>query len=65
MNSEDRLDSLKAIAKYLNRDIKTVYTWSRKYKLPIHRIDETSVRSRVFAFKSELDQWFLKLSTKN
>jgi uncharacterized integral membrane protein len=27
------------------------------YSLPVHKIDEKSPYSRVFAYKSEIDQW--------
>ena len=33
----DRLDSWKAIATYLKRDVRTVQRWERKEGLPVHR----------------------------
>ncbi len=57
MKSSEILDSWKDIARYLERDIKTCYRWEKELGLPVHRIDDTSSRSNVFAYKSEIDQW--------
>jgi len=58
-NAENtRLDSWKGIALYLNRTAKTCHRWSCDLGLPVYRVDEKSNRSRVFAFKSEIDEWF-------
>jgi TolB-like protein len=51
------LDSWKEISKYLNRDIRTCFRWEKELGLPVHRIDHTSPRSKVFAYKSEIDEW--------
>jgi Tol biopolymer transport system component len=56
MPGDDRLDSWKAIAFYLSRDIRTVQLWEKEQGLPIHRHRHTSLPS-VFAFKSELNGW--------
>lgn len=53
----DRLDSWKEIADYLDRDIKTCFRWERDFGLPVHRINNHSPRSKVYAFKTEIDQW--------
>jgi hypothetical protein len=34
---EDRLDSWKAIAAYLNRDVTTVQRWEKREGMPVHR----------------------------
>src|SRR6185437_3422009 len=52
----DRLDSWKAIATYLRRDVRTVQLWEKAQRLPIYRQRHASLPS-VFAFKSELDRW--------
>ena len=53
--SSDRLDSWKAIADYLNRDVATVRRWERLHRLPVRRI---AGRGRsVFAYVSEIDEW--------
>lgn len=60
MENKEILDSWKDISQYLNRDIRTCSRWEKKLRLPIHRIDNKSSRSKVFAFKSEIDQWLEK-----
>lgn len=50
-----RLDSWKAIAKYLNRDLATVRRWEKGLGLPVHRVGGRG-RS-VFAYVSEIETW--------
>jgi hypothetical protein len=52
----DRLDSWKAIATYLGRDVATVRRWEKSAALPVRRIAGGRGRS-VFAFKPEVDAW--------
>ena len=53
--SPERLDSWKAIADYLDRDVATVRRWERLHGLPVRRI---AGRGRsVFAYVSEIDEW--------
>jgi eukaryotic-like serine/threonine-protein kinase len=53
----DRLDSWKAIAAYLKRDVRTVQRWERKEALPVHRhLHET--QGSVYAYAPELDEWW-------
>jgi len=52
--SQERLDSWKAIAEYLQRDVATVRRWE-KLGLPVHRVGGTG-RS-VFAYTAEIDEW--------
>ena len=54
---ERRLSSWKEIAVYFGRDVRTVQLWEQKEGLPIHR-QEHSARASVYAYPSELDQWF-------
>jgi Tol biopolymer transport system component len=54
---EDRLDSWKKIASYLKRDVSTVQRWERREAMPVHRHLHNK-RGSVFAFRSELDQWW-------
>ncbi len=63
MKNSEILDSWKAIADYLNRKIRTCYRWEKELGLPVYQIDNDSSRSKVFAYKSEIDQW-LKKRTK-
>lgn len=51
----ERLDSWKAIAEYLQRDVATVRRWEKTLGLPIHRVGGSG-RS-VFAYTSEIDEW--------
>jgi hypothetical protein len=64
MKKNDRLDSWKEIAKYVNRRIRTCHRWEKELGLPVYRINKKSLRSKVFAYKSEIDQWFKKKSKK-
>jgi hypothetical protein len=58
LDNNERLDSWKEIASYINRRIRTCIRWEKELGLPVYRIDEKSIRSRVFAYKKEIDQWF-------
>ena len=53
---EDRLDSWKEIAAYLNRDVTTVQRWEKREDMPVHRhLHDRS--GSVYAFRSELEVW--------
>ena len=54
---DQRLDSWKEISAYLKRTVRTVQRWERTQGLPVHRIAHDK-RSTVFAYRSELDQWW-------
>jgi Tol biopolymer transport system component len=56
--SEDRLDSWKEIAAYLNRDVTTVQRWEKREGMPVHRHLHDRMGS-VFASRAELDRWAL------
>lgn len=53
---EDRLDSWKAIARYLGRSVRTVRRWEQQEGMPVHRLMHQSQAS-VYAFRQELDDW--------
>jgi Tol biopolymer transport system component len=53
---EDRLDSWKEIAAYLNRDVTTVQRWEKREGMPVHRHLHDRIGS-VFASRAELDAW--------
>ncbi len=53
---EDRLESWKEVATYLNRDVTTVQRWEKREAMPVHRHVHDKAGS-VFAFRSELDVW--------
>jgi Tol biopolymer transport system component len=54
--SEDRLDSWKEIAAYLDRDVTTVQRWEKREGMPVHRHVHDKMGS-VYAFRVELDAW--------
>jgi tetratricopeptide (TPR) repeat protein len=53
---EERLDSWKAIAAYLNRSERTVRRWEEKEGLPVHRLHHDK-RGSIYAYRTELDAW--------
>ncbi len=53
---EDRLDSWKEIATYLNRDVTTVQRWEKREGMPVHRHLHDRIGS-VYASRTELDAW--------
>src|SRR5262245_10506749 len=53
---QDRLDSWKEIATYLNRDITTVQRWEKREGMPVHRHLHDKMGS-VYAFRTELEAW--------
>ncbi len=54
--AENRLDSWKEIAAYLNRDVTTVQRWEKREGMPVHRHVHDRIGS-VYAFRTELDAW--------
>jgi len=57
VSNKEILSSWKDISNYLDRSIRTCHKWEKIFGLPIYRIDNKSLHSRVFTFKSEIDQW--------
>jgi hypothetical protein len=55
-NNQGLLSSWKEIAHYLDCDERTCRRWELNFGLPIHRMEGTS-KSRVYAYKEELDTW--------
>jgi hypothetical protein len=49
--------SWKEIAAYLGCDERTCLRWEKQHGLPIHRIGDSQVKSHVFAYREELDEW--------
>lgn len=56
MPPEDRLDSWKEIAAYLNRDVTTVQRWEKREGMPVHRHVHDRMGT-VYASRAELDSW--------
>lgn len=54
--SADVLDSWKAIAGYLGRDVRTVIRWERSRGLPVHRLPG-GPKASVYALRSEVEAW--------
>jgi Tol biopolymer transport system component len=53
---EDRLDSWKAIAAYLKRDVTTVQRWEKREGMPVQRHLHDKMGS-VYASRADLDAW--------
>jgi hypothetical protein len=58
------LSSWKEISEFLKCDVKTCRRWERSAGLPIHRVSNRS-KSRVFAYREELDAWVRKRAAAN
>src|SRR4051812_50021872 len=56
LRSDDRLDSWKEIAAYLDRDVTTVQRWEKREGMPVHRHLHDKMGS-VYASRAELDAW--------
>ena len=54
-----RLDSWKAIAEYLGRNVRTAARWAEQRGMPVHRVPGGK-RGAVFALTGEIDNWLLK-----
>jgi TolB-like protein/Flp pilus assembly protein TadD len=52
----DRLDSWKEIASYLNRDVTTVQRWEKREGMPVQRHLHDQ-KGSVYASRAELDAW--------
>jgi len=50
------LESWKAIANYLQRDVRTAQRWEQEESLPVHR-HEHKKQATVYAFRQEIDAW--------
>jgi len=55
-DTQDRLDSWKEIAVYLNRDVTTAQRWEKRERMAVHRHRHDRIGS-VYAFRTELDAW--------
>ncbi len=55
---EDRLESWKEIAAFINRDERTAMRWAKELGMPVRRIPG-SKRSRIFASREEISKWRL------
>jgi hypothetical protein len=60
----DRLDGWKEISNYLRCDVRTCLRWEKHGGLPVSRIGNNGKRSKVIAFKADLDQWLVRKRTQ-
>ena len=60
---DDLLDSWKEIAAHLGRDVRTVQRWEKKEGLPVHRHEHAKMGT-VYAYKSEIDEWWRGRSSR-
>lgn len=63
MEEKDILNSWKEISNYLDRNIRTVIRWEKELGLPIHKIDRGTEQLKIFAYKSEIDEWLKEKAT--
>jgi TolB-like protein/tetratricopeptide (TPR) repeat protein len=61
---DKKLVSWKEIAAYLGREVRTVQGWENTEGLPVHRHEHLK-KSTVYAYASELDEWFRKRQPKD
>ena len=54
--ASERLESWKAIARYLGRTVRTAHRWEKDEGLPVHRHLHRT-QSTVYAYTSEIDAW--------
>jgi len=57
--ADDRLDSWKEIAGYLKKEVRTVQRWEKNLGLPVRRLTQGK-QGTVFAYKADLDAWWLE-----
>jgi len=62
-SEEDKLDSWKEIAGYLDRHVSTVQRWEKEGDLPVHHLVHKK-RGSVYAYRSEIDAWRKARSTQ-
>src|SRR6266705_1447453 len=56
---DKKLVSWKEIASHLGREVRTVQRWEKSEGLPVRRHEHLK-KSTVYAYASELDEWFRK-----
>ena len=62
--AKDRLDSWKAIASYLGRDVRTAQRWERDWGMPVHRLPG-GPKAGVFGYRREIDEWLKSKPVEN
>jgi hypothetical protein len=61
-DNKNLLASWKEIAAYLNCDVRTCIRYEKQHRLPVFRIGKGN-KSRVYAYKEELDKWLNNQTT--
>ncbi len=61
--ADDRLDSWKEIAAYLKKEVRTVQRWEKSLGLPVRRLTQGK-QGTVFAYKADLDAWWLESQSR-
>jgi TolB-like protein/Flp pilus assembly protein TadD len=61
---DKKLVSWKEIASHLGREVRTVQRWEKSEGLPVRRHEHLK-KSTVYAYASELDEWFRKRQPKD
>ena len=56
LSPNDRLESWKEIATYLDKEVRTVQRWEKVAGLPVHRHAQNKVLN-IYAYRWELDAW--------
>lgn len=64
MKEDKRLNSWKEIAHYLGCSTRTCVRWAGSFGLPVRCLKAGKAASRVFAYKSELDEWMKNRSAR-
>jgi len=59
-----RLDSWKAIAAHLGRNVRTATRWAEERGMPVHRVPGGK-RQAVFAYAQEIDAWLTSRRDNN
>src|SRR5208282_448801 len=63
LEQDDRLDSWKELAAFLNRGVRTVQRWEHTEGLPVHRHQHAKLGS-IYALKSEVSAWWDSRGTR-
>lgn len=61
--NEQRLESWKEISGHLRKSVRTIQRWERRAGLPVRRV-RVGGKSVVFAYRTELDQWWTHRSRR-
>ncbi len=63
MDPNGMLDSWKAIARFLNRSVRTCQRLEKEAGLPVHRLENTA-KARIFGYIPEIEAWLERVAHK-